>query len=529
MANQKLTPRQKMINMMYLVLIAMLALNVSREILKSFHLFELSFNSANNGADQRNNEIMDRFKLSMYNERSKIRAEKWYIRAKEARNISAEFCQYLEQMKSDIVKGAGGREEAKTNEKSLTELKRPDDIENHAHYFIPEGLGNGPKLQKRINETRSKLIQLLTGVRNGKSIMNSLEQTSNLKALDPKNTTKEKQTWVSLYLENAPLAGVVALLTKTQNDCKTLESEILSVMEENININTLVHDGQMAMIIPENQSVMSGEKFKARVALISYDTRTSAKMLVNGQPVQVRDGFGHIEIPAVGTGSHTLKASIESIDPNTGQPIMVESGRLEWNSFTAAATVSADNMNVLFIGLDNPMSISVPGITPENTIVTSNNGISLKNMGHGKYTATVKPGNKTGTVTVKAKLSDGSIKQMGEVSYKIRSVPSPKIKMGNLEPGTHSKSALAAQTFLFAVLEDFYFNNVSYKVTSFKATLIPKKKLGYDEKYNSGNSLNGVSQLLKNAGSGDVLYIDEIKVKGPSGDLNMGSVTYKIK
>lgn len=529
MANQKLTPRQKMINMMYLVLIAMLALNVSREILKSFHLFELSFNSANQGADLRNKEMMDRFNLSMINERTKHRTEKWHKLAKEARQISSEFCNYVESIKSDVVNGAGGREASKENEKSLTELKKPDDLENHAHYFVSEGLGNGVKLQRRINLTRLKLIGLLTEVRNGKSIMKSLEQSSNLKAFDPNNNTQEKQTWVSMYLENAPVAGVVTLLAKTQNDCKALESEVLSVLEENINISTLTHDGQMALLIPENQSVMSGEKFKARVALVSYDKSTRARMLVNGQSVQVIDGFGYVEMPAVGTGSHKLTASIETIDPNTGEPMMLESSPLIWNSFTSSATVSADNMNVLFIGLDNPMSISVPGITPENTIVSSNNGITLKSLGNGKYTATVKAGSKTGTVTVKAKLTDGSIKTMGEVTYKIRRVPSPKIKMGNLEPGTHLKSALSVQPFLFAVLEDFYFSNVSYKVTSFRATLISKKKLGYDERPITGNSLVAVSQMLKNAIAGDVLYLDEIKVKGPSGDLNMESVTYKIK
>src|SRR5690606_38363324 len=138
MANQKMTPRQKMINMMYLVLIAMLALNVSREILKSFHLFELSFVKANQSNDQRNDQMMNRFTESLNNERSKERTKEWHQVAVDTRKISKEFCDYVEKMKLEIIANGGGRE-ANTKSKSLQELKRPDDIESHAHFFMKEG------------------------------------------------------------------------------------------------------------------------------------------------------------------------------------------------------------------------------------------------------------------------------------------------------------------------------------------------------------------------------------------------------
>jgi hypothetical protein len=98
-------------------------------------------------------------------------------------------------------------------------------------------------------------------------------------------------------------------------------------------------------------------------------------MFINGKEIEVINGIGSIEIPSSGTGKHSVQARIESTDPKTGEPVMVESEPLEWNSFVAGATISADNMNVLFIGLDNPVSVSVPGVTPENTLVAANNGI----------------------------------------------------------------------------------------------------------------------------------------------------------
>lgn len=530
MANQTLTPRQKMINMMYLVLIAMLALNVSREILKSFHLFEMSFDQANTQIEAKNKETMKQFNDRMLNEKTKKRTEQWYELANQARTISEDFYKYVEKMKADVVLKGGGREISEDGKPGLTELKKPDDMEEHAYYFVDEGLGNGKKLQKKINETREKLAALVLPARNGKVVMQSLLSATQLKAEDPIKDNLNRKTWVSAYLENAPLAGVVTLLTKTQNDCKVLEADVLSVLSENITIESIVNDGQVALIIPENQTVMSGGMFRARIALATYDTKSTPMMYVNGSPIKVVNGFGEIEIPANGTGTHSIEAKIESIDPKTGEPVLVKSEPLEWNSFQASATISADNMNVLFRGLENPMSISVPGITPANTVVTANNGIQIQNKGNGKFIATVSGAANSGIVTVAARMPDGSLKKMGQMEYRLRKVPEPKLKLGNLSPGTHEKSKLKVQQFIYAILEDFYFKNVTFKVVKFRANLVSKKVNNNPaEVRENGNTLGRLQGLINSAGSGDVLVIDEIVVKGPTGEERMDAIIYKIK
>jgi gliding motility-associated protein GldM len=529
MANQKLTPRQKMINMMYLVLIAMLALNVSREILKSFHLFELSFINENKNIDDRNNQIMNKFKASMKNERSKIKTEEWYQLAIETREISKSFCDYIDKIKLDIIQNGGGREES-IKGKSTPELKRPDDLESHAHYFMKDGKGNGDKLMNRINQVRIQLASKVRKARFGPAIEKSLLESSQLKALDPEpNEAGVQISWSTAYLESAPLAGAVTLLTKIQSDCKAMEAEVLTVLNENININSIINDSQMAMIIPDNQSVMSGDNFNAKVALMSYDSRATSKIVVNGKEVNVVDGVGYVSIPARGTAQNSLTASIESIDPKTGKTIMVESKPITWNSFEASATVSADNMNVLFFGLDNPMSISIPGITPENTVVSGTNGIRLTKQGAGKYIAKVSGNQTTGQVIVKAKMPDGTIKDMGNITYKLRKVPRPKALFGSLSSGTHSKTVLKAQNIMYAYLEDFYFNNVKFKVTHFRASCISKKIANNGDKQITGNALSGIQGLISNASSGDVIYINEIKAEGPSGTVNLDDLTIKIK
>ncbi len=528
MTNKTLTPRQRMINMMYLVLIALLALNVSREILKSFHLFELSFISANRNVDIRNSETMADFQRLMKNDKTRPKTEKWYALAGQAQAISREFHAYVEKMKAEVVANGGGREDPEKGSTELTELKRPDDMEVHAHYFIDDGLGNGRKLQQKINETREKLAALVETARHGELIKASLIKSTQLKAMDPVSKgTVEAKTWVSMYLENAPLAGVVTMLTKTQNDCKALEADVLAVLNENINIESVSNNAQYAMIMPENQSVMSGESFKARIALVTYDTRTTSQMMVNGQPITVQNGIGTITIPATGTGSHTIEASIESINPSTGEPMIVKSDPVTWNSFQASATISADNMNVVFIGLENPMSISIPGITPENTIVGSNNGIVLQKLGAGKYIARVSPGRNTGKVFVSARMQDGTIKSMGEMVYKIRKVPTPKLRLGNLSPGTYERSMLMSQHYLYAYLDDFYFN-VTFKVTKFHMTLAPKNR-PYQDVYVTGNTTAQIKPLISSARPGDMLYFDDIHATGPNGALKLESMSLKVR
>ncbi len=529
MATQPLSPRQKMINMMYLVLIALLALNVSREILKSFYLFELSYINANASAENRNNELINAFKAKMENPKARARTEQWYQLALQTRNISKQFCQYVESVKADIVKEGGGRELPEPKSSTTPELKKPDDMEAHAHYFIEEGLGNGKILQKRINDTRVQLSNILLKARNGVTVAAAVENASQLKAIDPPQSALSKTTWVSQYLENAPLASVVTLLTKTQHDCKALESEVLAVLSENINISTLTNDAQMAMIIPEQSAVMSGEMFKARVALVTYDSKTASRMLVNGQPITVQNGVGTIAIPAQGSGSHTLKAQIESIDPATGNPVFVTSPVLEWQSYQSSATISADNMNVLFAGLDNPVSVSVPGITPENTFVSATNGIQIKSLGKGKYMATVTGNAKEGAVIVKAKMQDGSIKQMGQMLYQLRRVPTPKFRFGSLEEGAHEKSVIMAQQNAYAFLEDFYFKGVKYQVVKFHATLVSSKSMLTPDLTVNGSSTTQLKSILKSAKSGDFLYIDQIRVNGPNGEISLKNFTLKFK
>jgi gliding motility-associated protein GldM len=262
---------------------------------------------------------------------------------------------------------------------------------------------------------------------------------------------------------------------------------------------------------------MSGGQFKAKIALAAYNSTAAQKILVNGKEIPVVDGLGMYEVGATGVSSNTFVGEIETIDPETGLPTYIKTEPVSWTSFLPSATIAADAMNVLYIGLDNPMSISVPGVTPENTIVSTGAGISLSKKAGGKYVAKVSQvqGNKS-YISVSAKMSDGSTRPMGKMEYRIRQVPKPEAFWGSMAAGNYPKQAFLNQRTLNAVLENFVFENVSYRVTRFRFVFISKTK-GYLDKSVTGNSLESVKGYISGARPGDMIMIDGIRAIGPGG------------
>jgi gliding motility-associated protein GldM len=534
MASGKLSPRQKMINMMYLVLIALLALNVSKDILKAFHMFDMSFTNANRNVDDKNMLTMKGLEENMADDKKRTKTEPFYKKALEVQKISKDLNDYIAKIKTDITTQAGGRKEPSDEEKKLgitnqqTELQMPDNMEKHANYFIPKGGNNGIKLQNKINETREQLLKVVMDVKDGKEFVNSIQKTTQLRADDPKSDGLAKKTWVSSYLEHAPLAGVVTLLTKTQNDCKSLESEILTFLASRIEATTIKFNAQMALILPEGgTNIVQGGTLKAKVALAAYDNTTQADMVVNGNPIKVENGLGIISMGVNSIGSQKLTAKIKSVDVD-GNEVWLEAPPLEYTVYKPFATVSADAMNVLYIGLDNPMSISVPGVTASNTSVSPGPGLTLTKTGEGKYIAKVGAGARETSISVTATMPDGTKKNMGATPFRIKQVPKPEPQLGSLISGSYPKEVIQGQSFLNAALLGFVFDGVKFTVTKYRVLLVSKKD-GVKEANGVGNNPAPIKNFASQARKGDIILVDGIYARGPSGDRLLNPLTFTIQ
>lgn len=517
MASGKMSPRQKMINMMYLVLIALLALNVSKEILKAFHLMEVSFENAKDNIDEKNQLVMQTFEIAK--DENPKRATEWFNKAAEVRQIAKEFDDYINEVKKTIIDQSGGRKERSADEPegALTETMVPDNMEKHANYF-EEGSGKGGQgkvLQARIEQARMDMIKVLDHPRIDKSVRETLERNSALRAEDPPQKGASKKTWSSSYLVHSPLAGVAALLSKIQSDAKNLEAEILNILINQVDASTIKFDAVEAKIIASSSYIMAGQEYEADIVLMALNTTAQPKIVVNNQQIPVEGGKGKYKVTAPNSaGFHTVEGYIEVDGPDG---VEKKEFKTEWQSFQPAATISADAMNVLYIGLENPISVSVPGFPANDVTASISSGSLTKTTGSGKYIAKVQrvQGMKT-TITANVRLPDGSSRSMGKMEYRIREVPNPEPLYGNLPGGKQPKGALRVQSILNASMGSFAFEGVNFKVTGFEAMLVPK---GGQPKIASvtGNSLAQVNSMVAGARSGDRIIIAEIKAIGPGG------------
>ena len=199
MASGKLSPRQKMINMMYLVLIALLALNISNEILKAFHLMEVSFNKANESLTAKNKALMDAFQAAADDPAKAVRSKKWADKAKEVQKISDDFCKEIGKYKTDIETAAGGRKEAESpaDKGKVLEMSKGDDMEGHKHYLGTDDAkpGKGDDLRKLIDNTRAKMLKVLEGVKDEKAVIAMFEKNTAFRVEDFKDENGTLKTW----------------------------------------------------------------------------------------------------------------------------------------------------------------------------------------------------------------------------------------------------------------------------------------------------------------------------------------------
>ncbi len=524
MADSNASPRQKMINMMYLVLTALLALNVSAEILKAFHLVETSLESAGENIGKKNEDsfkAINKYKADHPTDPIAIDAEQ---KAKNAMTISQEGVKYFQELKEDLIAKTGGRHED-TNGDGKTEdeeINGASNTEIHANLFMVENGGaKGKEVKAKINELREKLLALVPADKRAGI-------KSDLVTLDPPPHEGATISWESQMFEHTPLAAVLTLLTKTQNDIKNTESQVLDYFRSNLTGDVIVIDNFEAQIIPTNGTYISqGSKFQADIFLAAASSKTDATVTVGGASVKTENGIGKYEVSASGEGEKKFKAVITT-KRASGK---IESYEKEF-SYTVVkplAVISATKMNVVYIGLDNPISVSVPGyaaseVTP--TVVPANGGTLRKDPATGQYL--LKVTGAASSIKIVCSVKDkgtNATKKMGEADYRVRKVPDPIPALGTLDvSGGAPLAILKSQNVVRAPLKGFAFEGVNYIPYEFQFLRISKKGGPPVYEVGKGQALSPTMLgAISTAQRGDKIMITSIKVKGPDGNRQLPS------
>ena len=531
MAGGNISPRQKMINMMYLVLIALLALNVSKEIIKAFNLFENSLVSSTANIVEKNKIISQA--LAKLEDNAKARLAEKHLG--DVKKVSDDFNSYIDKLKKTLEIKSGGRNmdpEALLVKGGIPELSKGDDIESHANFFLHElngkevkesAFNNGEQLQKKINEARVAMLEVMkNAIKDSLSVglqgkLNTIQAKTSLIAEDQTTTDGSKSKWYKMYIVETPISSVMAMLSKLQNDARTLESEISSSLAAAVGADDFKFNTLKAIVSAPTSAVLRGETYEADIILAAYDKNANMNVTAGGKALKVENGMGKYTASAGSPGEYTYKVKIAVPNP-TGGPAKVIEGEGAYSVFEPAASISADKLDMIYIGLDNPMSITVAGVSPRNVTARAT-GVNLRQVGGGKYKALgSKPGNATISVSATIK---GRNMPMGRRTFRVRPVPNPVFKAGAIGFGkpTISLNALKFQGAATAPLLNFIYEGVKFKVVGYNFTALGRKTNGPLDIKGRSASLAPIKGALNRLRAGDFITFTGIKVIGPDGKV----------
>ncbi len=496
---KQVSPRQKMINLMYVVLMAMLALNVSNDVLKGFTLVADKLDLSTQNATQINEGIYKNFEEQMKANPTKVK--QWYDRAQYVRRMSDSLYNYADELKLAIVTKSDGKDADVRN------IRNQEDLE--ASTFIMITKGNGKKLRQQIDNYRRRIVEMISD----KSKRHIIE--SNLNTDVPAKSKATAKDWQSYMFDGQPTAAAVTLLTKLQNDVRSAESEVLHTLVSNIDVKDLRVNEINAYVVPSSQTVVQGGKFSAQIFMAAVDTTNRPTIYINGKPIQNENGI--YETFCNSTGDFTLQGYIETIN-GSGETVKRDFSQ-KYTVVPPSATVSADIMNVLYAGYDNPMSVSVPGVPSSKLRVSMSGGGSFTQKGDGKFIARPTNVGEEAVISVSAEM-EGRTQEMGKFAFRVRKLPDPTAYIANGDDhflgGKLSKQAMMAATTLGAAIDDGLLN-IPFRVTGFEMVFYDNMGNAVPEVSQSANFTDRQKNMMRSLSRGKRFFITKIRAVGPDG------------
>ena len=498
------TPRQKMIGMMYLVLTAMLALNVSSEILNGFTMVDNSLHKTIESSELRNKDLYADFQNLFDKNPAKVRD--WLDKAKKVKQKSDDLYKFIENFKVQIVRLADNKE---ANDSAyVKQINAKDNLDKAAIYGRLNGNGRNLKLQ--IDNYRDYLVGLSDKNPSKQKIYESIFSTGK---------THDGKPWEEALFEGMPVSAVITILTKYQSDVRSSEAEIIQFLKSQTDVMDIRVNKISALVVPNTPYVIRGEKYSAQIVLSAMDTTQKPQYFVNGQAINDK---GKYEVIANKLGINTYSGQIR-LQGNDGS-VLNKTFTSSYIVGEPTATLSNEDLNVVYRGIDNKFSVSVPGVANEAVSVRVIGGTARKDGGRYMIQPTR---DEEITIEVWAKV-EGKEKKMGGGAYRVKYLPDPKAFIQPNDAGAKpvrggylSPSVLRTSTLVASYGKDELVK-AKFRVTSF--TMLAR---GISPLQVSGSRLSPgfLDKLIK----GDILMINNIKAEGP--DLlqrDLGSIAIQL-
>ncbi|MDH6358405.1 gliding motility protein GldM [Parabacteroides sp. PF5-9] len=504
--NNPNSPRQKMINLMYLVFIAMMALNVSSEVLDGFELVEDSLRTSIDNSSHRNEIVAG--ELDAYNKINPDKVGEWYEKGVKVKRASDDLFNYVQELKERIVKTADGKEG------DVNHIDRKDDLEAAARVMLAPVVGEGKKLREAIDSYRKFMAEMVQDTAKTRILEASLS------TVPPRKAGLNIRTWEEALFESMPVAAAVTMLTKLQSDIRYAEGEVLSNLLSSVDVGDYRVNTITAQVIPESQIVMRGSQYRANIVLSAVDSTKRPTIYVNGDLLPT-ENQGLFTVTTGSTGTFPIKGYIEM--PNNDGSIMRRDFESEYFVTEPSATVAPTMMNVLYAGIDNPIRIAVPGIPSGNVTAGMSNG-TLTRQGD-LWVARPQTVGTDAVVSVNARMADGRHVEMAKSTFRVRALPDPmpyleyKDANGNTRKfrgGTIAKRDLLSTDGILAAIDDDLLN-IQFTVLRFE--------LNYNDSF--GNVMKEVTQgtnfsqkqkdYIRGLSRGKQFFITGVVAKGPDG------------
>lgn len=510
------TPRQKMITMMYLVYTAMLALNVSAEILQAFVTVGDSLEVTNKLLLSKTASSYQMFENAYNNNPDKVR-ENWE-KAQIVRKESKEMIAYIDDLKFELWAFTDGLKGGKAEAKKLMEqggfdlINKKDNYNEPTRFFINNtedgSQGKAIELRKKIEAYQEKMMNLCEP-----RFREQLKRIQvDTKTYHP-NKEGKKLNWQMYNFFHTVLAADMVVLNKLKSEIENSEYDMVNNLYSAISADDFKFDKVVAKVLPKSTYIIQGDSYEADIIVAAYDSRSQLTGTVSGATLNPTDsGTLHLKMGAGVLGPKRYKGMVYVKKEGGAIPYDFEG---EYFVAAPSATISATKMNVLYIAVDNPIEVGAPGINSEDLIVNvSGAGSTIRKVGSGQYIVDVKQQGKA-IITCSAKMG-GKVQTLRSQEYRVKVIPKPTVKVGNQQDGRIAKEVLLAQAGFRVAMEGFDFP-VTYSVDS------------YEMEFNTGGDAQAaligkgnrftpeMVAKIQRLRRGNKVYISNIRVKGPDG------------
>jgi gliding motility-associated protein GldM len=506
MAGGKETPRQRMIGILYLVLLGLIALDVPENLLDSFKNISDSLNASSKNVKTGIDNTFDAFqktKLIQEPERAKVP----YANARKAEQLANNLDSYIQALEKKMADETGGFNPA------INDFAGRENLDESVDLMV-DRRKNAYTLHNKIDSTRKALIALL----------DPKDQAGiNL----PLNTTPPQaragfptKDWEQAnFGEGIPMGAAMTALVKIQSDVKNSENEVIKKLLGKVDQAQVNLDQFNAVAVAPTSYVLVGQPYTAEVFLTASDSRSTPDITVDGSKLPTEAGKGKYNGSTGSEGIHTWVGTIK-VKQTDGTYKTYTTPPQTYQVARPSAVVSPDKMNVLFIGVPNPVSVSAPGIPKEKLHVSISNGsIEGKN---GQYTVTVNnPGD--ATVTVSGEIAPGKTQVLGSTLFRIKRIPDPKVQFAGKSSGATSSANLKAQDRVFAKLENFYFDT-KFEVVRFTMYIFKPRQDAIILQSTSGDLTPQMKAALSTLTPGSKIAFGNVLVTGPGGQRGLDDI-----